>query len=319
MTYHGNARTTVHQRKRIRRSRDPYRIHARALGVSVATVAKWRQRADLTDRSSRPHRQHKALPLEAIPLLGWLRKDWLMDLDTVWLALRQTVFPQLSRSAVYRELVRLQLHRLRLLRRRPTRPQGRFRACPPGFLHIDAFALPRLAGQRRYLFVAIDRATRLMTLQVAPARDTASAVAFLRHCQRFYPFRLYRVLTDNGREFTLRGHRGRRGARTTKVHPFTQTCRRTHMRHSLTKAYHPWTNGLVERTGGTIKAETVYRWHFDSVAMLDTALYGFERYFNEHRPYKAMGGKTPAHLTHEWYAKAPKRFLRQPGGSFTTW
>ena len=38
MTYHGNARTTVHQRKRIRRSRDPYRIHARALGVSVATV-----------------------------------------------------------------------------------------------------------------------------------------------------------------------------------------------------------------------------------------------------------------------------------------
>ncbi len=319
MTYHANARTTAHQRKRIRRSRDPYRVQARALGVSVATVAKWRRRADPADRSSRPRRQHKALPPEAIPLLGWLRKDWLLDLDTVWLALRQTVFPQLSRSAVYRELVRLQLHRLRTLRPRVPRPQGRFRACPPGFLHLDAFALPRLGGQRRYLLVAIDRATRLMTMHVAAARDTASTLAFLAHCQRFYPFRLYRVLTDNGREFTLRSYRGRGGVRTTKVHPFTQACRRSRIRHSLTKAYHPWTNGLVERTGGTIKAETVYRWHFDSGAMLEAALYGFERYFNAHRPYRAMQGKTPAQLTQEWFHKAPHRFLRESIGSFTTW
>jgi len=319
MTYHGNARTTAHQRKRIRRSREPYRVQAQALGVSVAAVAKWRRRPDSTDRSSRPHRQHKALPPEAIPLLGWLRKDWLMDLDTVWLALRQTVFPQLSRSAVYRELVRLQLHRLRLFCPRPARPQGRFRACPPGFVHIDAFALLRLTGQRRYLFVAIDRATQLITLQVAPARDTASALTFLAHCQRFYPFRLYRVLTDNGQEFTLRGYRGRSGARTTKVHPFTQTCRRSRIRHSLTKAYHPWTNGLVERTGGTIKAATVYRWHFDSGGLLTAALYGFEPYFNEHRPYRGMNGKTPSQLTQEWYQKSPHRFLRKPVGSFTTW
>lgn len=273
----------------------------------------------MADRSSRPKRQTKALPPDAAPLLSWLRKDWLLDLDTVWVALRQTVFPQVSRSAVYRELARLQLHRLRSLRPSPSRPQGRFRACPPGFLHIDTFALPRLGGPRRYLFVAIDRATRLMTMQVAPARTMAHAGAFLIHCQRFYPFRPYGVLTDNGREFTLRGYRGRNGARTTKVHPFTQRCRRGQIRHSLTKAYHPWTSGLVERTGDTIKAETIYRWHFDSTAMLDAALYGFERYFNEHRPYKAMGGKTPAQLTQEWYHRAPKRFLRQPIRALTTW
>jgi transposase InsO family protein len=318
MTYHDNARTTAHQRKRIRHSRAPYRLQAKALGVSVATIAKWGRRRAPMDRSSRPHRVHKALPPEAASLLSWLRKDWLLDLDTVWLALRQTVFPQLSRSAVYRELVRLQLHRLRSLRPRSRQPHGRFRACPPGFLHIDTFALPRLGGPRRYLFVAIDRATRLMTMQVAAARDMASAVAFLAHCQRFYPFRLYRVLTDNGREFTLRGYRGRNGVRTTKVHPFTQHCRRGRIRHSLTKAYHPWTNGLVERTGGTIKTETVNRWHFDSTAMLDVALYGFERYFNEHRPYKPMGGKTPVQLIQEWYHRTPKRFLRQPVGAFTT-
>src|SRR5882762_7997937 len=84
MTYHNNARTTAHQRKRIRHSRAHYRIQAKALGVSVATVAKWRRRRDPTDRSSRPHRVHKALPPEAASLLSWLRKDWLLDLDTVW-------------------------------------------------------------------------------------------------------------------------------------------------------------------------------------------------------------------------------------------
>jgi len=72
-----------------------------------------------------------------------------------------------------------------------------------------------------------------------------------------------------------------------------------------------WSNARVARS--------IYRWHFDSTAMLDAALYGFERYFNEHRPYKAMGGKTPAQLTQEWYHRAPKRFLRQPVGALTTW
>ena len=102
------------------------------------------------------------------------------------------------RSVVYRQLVWLQLQQLWLLRPRPPHPQGRSRACPPGFNHIDTFTLPRLGGHWRYLFfVAIDRATRLMTMQVASSRDMASAVAFLAHYQEFYPFHLYQVLTDN--------------------------------------------------------------------------------------------------------------------------
>ncbi len=193
MTYHANARTNVQQRKRVRQSREPYRLLAKQLGVSVATVAKWKHRSDPRDRTSRPTRIHKAVPPQATPLLTWLRRDWLLDLDAVWLALRQTVFPQLSRSAVYRELVRLELHQLRTLRPHATRPRGTFRACPPGFLHVDVFYLPRLNGTRRYLFVAIDRATCLLTMQVYGTRETASALAFLAPCQRFYPFRLYRL------------------------------------------------------------------------------------------------------------------------------
>lgn len=319
MTYHANARTTLHQRKRIRHSREPYRVQARQLGVSVATINKWKGRGDPLDRSSRPHRVRTTLPPEAAPLLRWLRQDWLLDLDTVWQALRQTMFPQLSRSAVYRALVRLALHQLPRLRPPRQTRRGKFRACPPGFLHVDVFYLPRLDGRRRYVFVAIDRATRLLTLRVFDSRATASALGFLAHCQRFYPFRLYRILTDNGKEFTLAGHRGWRGRPAKHPAPFTRACRRTGIRHSVTQAYHPWTNGLVERTGHTLKSETIYRFHFDTVAQLLQALYAFERYFNYHRPYRAMGGKTPYQLTQDWYVKARKRFLREPTVLFTTW
>lgn len=145
MTYHKNARTTVYQRKRMRQSHAPYRMPAKALGVSVATVAKWTRRPDAADRSSRPQQQYTALPPEAGPLLGWLRKDWLLDLDTVWLALRQAVFPQLSRSAVYRELVRFSLHQLHRLRPQPSHPRGRFpRVSPriPAYRH-RCLATPR--------------------------------------------------------------------------------------------------------------------------------------------------------------------------------
>lgn len=205
------------------------------------------------------------------------------------------------------------------MRPTPRRARGTFRACPPGFLHLDVFHLPRLDGQRCYLFVAIDRATRLLTCQVATRRDGANAVGFLAHCQRFYPFRLYRILTDNGREFTLRPFRSRGGGTTRKLHGFTRACRRGHIRHSLTKAYHLWTNGLAERTGGLLKHEIIDRFYFDTRSQLIQAIYGFERYFNEHRPYKAMGGKTPVQLVQEWSIKQPKRFRRRHPASFATW
>lgn len=318
MTYHRNARTNVYQRKRIHHSPASYQAQAAALGVSIATIAKWKHRKDSKDRSSRPHRVKKALPEELAPVLKWLRQDWLLDLDTVWKGLQKTVFPQLGRSSVYRELVRLGLQDLKRLKALPPKHRGRFRSCPPGFLHLDVFYLPRIEGRKLYLYVAIDRATRLLCMRVYGQRDAKSAVSFLGHCRGFYPFRIYKILTDNGAEFSSNFYRTIHNQKAQGEHPFPRTCKDSQIRHVLTKVKHPWTNGLVERTGKTIKDETVHRFHYDGLAQLDSALYGFERYFNYHRPYRAMQGKTPYELVQEWYKKQPKRFSRKPTLLITT-
>src|SRR5437867_6292430 len=132
MRYHANARTNVQQRQRIRQSRDPYRVQARQLGVSGATIAKWTQRPVPQDASRRPRRIHNALPPELEPVLAALRQEWLLDLDAVWQALRQSLFPQLSRSAVYRELVRLQLQRVAAFGPRPGGRAAAFGPVPRG-------------------------------------------------------------------------------------------------------------------------------------------------------------------------------------------
>ncbi len=47
-----------------------------------------------------------------------------------------------------------------------------FKAYEPGFLHVDVKYLPAIEGEpRRYLFVAIDRATRWVYVALKPNRS----------------------------------------------------------------------------------------------------------------------------------------------------
>jgi transposase-like protein len=70
---------------------------------------------------------------------------------------------------------------------------------------------------RRYLFVAIDRATRWVFVRIKPAKTAANACRFLRDLHRACPIRNTKILTDRaigtpsvretmarGREFTDR-------------------------------------------------------------------------------------------------------------------
>jgi transposase-like protein len=56
----------------------------------------------------------------------------------------------------------------------------------------------------RYLFVAIDRATRWVFIRIYNNKTAANARRFLRDLERACPMRIRTILTDNGKESTDR-------------------------------------------------------------------------------------------------------------------
>ena len=147
---------------------------------------------------------------------------------------------------------------------------------------MDVKHLPKLRdrdGQtrKRYLYVAIDRASRYVHLAVKDNETTASAVAFLDEALAALPFRVTHVLTDRGSCFTADG--------------FEHACERHGVQHRKTKPYTPNTNGMVERFNGRVQREvlgiTIYS-HQD----LETLLSGFNRAYNGRRQ-RVLKGRSP--------------------------
>lgn len=97
------------------------------------------------------------------------------------------------------------------------------------------------------MFVAINRATRLIYYKIYEHKRADNAVDFLKECKEFYPFYLEYVLRDNGLEFTDKFARGNN--KPSGNHKFDREC----IEHRLTAPATPKTNGMVERANGIIK------------------------------------------------------------------
>jgi transposase-like protein len=74
-----------------------------------------------------------------------------------------------------------------------------FKAYEPSNLHVDLKYLPQMTveSSRRYLLVAMDRATRWVFIRVFKAKTAANARRFLRDLERACPIRIRTVLTNS--------------------------------------------------------------------------------------------------------------------------
>ena len=126
----------------------------------------------------------------------------------------------------------------------------------------------RRAG--KHLFVAVDRATRWVHLEVRASKTAEEARSFLKNLINKAPFVISRILTDNGKEFTDRfcptGEREPTGK-----HVFDQECAEHGIEHRLIKPKKPQTNGMAQRFNGRIK-EVVQQTRFESAQQLEETL-----------------------------------------------
>lgn len=310
MQLHSGASTCPKQRLQIRQSPESCRAAARRLRISPATVHRWKHREDPRDRSCAPKTRHYALkPAEQRLVLYLRRQDIPLD-DLVEMV--SDVIPHARRASVYRLLCRHDQQRLPKRSEQETGKPGQFKDYPPGFVHIDCLYLPVLEGKKRYAFVAVDRATRLVLISVYESRDKLAGAAFLAECIAFYPFRIEKVLTDNGSEFTNRFYKRLSGVRVRSTHPFDDVCAANGIDHRLTQPYTPKTNGLVERTNGLIREGTTKRHRYQAAAEMLDDLSCWQSVFNYKRRNRRLGGKTPYEAACDWYRKRPDLFTREP-------
>src|SRR5215203_1569425 len=144
---------------------------------------------------------------------------------------------------------------------------------------------------------------------------------FLRALIAAVPYRLHTVLTDNGTHFTTPGNPAAAAplikeaiarGELFRAHAFELACAQNDIEHRLTKPYHPWTNGQVERMNRTLKDATVRRYHYDSHDQLWRHLADFVMAYNFARRLKTLKGLTPYEFICKQWTREPERFRLDP-------
>ncbi len=113
-----------------------------------------------------------------------LRKTLLLPTDDLLAVTREFINPAVSRAGLGRCLRRHGVSDLRdLVEQDDGAPATKktFKDYEPGFVHIDIKYLPQMPDEtsRRYLFVAIDRATRWVFIDIYADQTEDSSVDFL--------------------------------------------------------------------------------------------------------------------------------------------
>ena len=202
---HGSARTTAAIRCSIQRSPESRQTLAKRHSINPKTVAKWRKRATTADAPMGPKAASTVLTTEQQAMAVAFRQHTLLPLDDCLYAWQETI-PQLARSALHRCFQRHGVSRLPLTDEGQAPPKKKFKDYPtPGYLHVD-FAEVRTQEGRQYLFVAIDRTSKVAFAELQPRATRMVAADFLRRVLEKVPYKVPTVLTDNGVPFPLQPH-----------------------------------------------------------------------------------------------------------------
>lgn len=310
ISLHKNATTTPATRLALQQATGTDRELAQQYGIGIGTVRKWRSRSTVHDASHTAHRLQTTLNAGQEELVIYLRSQLRLPLDDLLAVVREFIEPAMSRSALDRLLRRRGYSRLPV-QPKPESEHKPFKAYEPGYVHVDVKYLPQMQDEdkRRYVFVAIDRATRWVFIDIKQHKTAASAKAFLAAVRKAAAFRIHTILTDNGKEFTDRLF-GSRTRQPTGEHEFDQLCQALGIEHRLTKPRTPKTNGMVERFNGRI-SEVVRQTRFASAAELETTLERYLKTYNQQIPQRALNHLSPVQALKEWQKKKPELFKKR--------
>jgi len=310
---HPTATTTQRVRKEIQTSCKTLKEIAITYHISYATARKWRNREQVEDVvSGRKKGAGSVLSDVEERIICEVRTKTWLPLDDLYMLLKPHI-SVLSRRNLHRCLQRNGISRLPELEGEK-RVKKEFKKYEPGYVHIDTFEV-KVGKEKYYGFVAVDRCTKYVYVELQDNKEQKTAKTFLENVIADFPFKITKILTDNGVEYT---HQYLPEAKRPKekIHPFDQACQAHNIEHRLTLIKHPWTNGQVEAVNKKIKENTVRKYQYDSVQQLKEHLYFYILDYNYNKKLKALNFNTPYETIIQKYQQTPDLFSHNPVNKF---
>ena len=246
---HKNARTTHAIRKEIKENPLSYRQIAETYKVSLDTVAKWKKRDSVEDKSHRRDNINSSLNAEEEEIVKELREKIGLSINDITEVMKRCINPTLSRSAIYRTIKRIGAVKsfYSISSKTQETEIRKFETVDEyGHIHMDVKYLTKLDGKRSYVYVAIDRLTRYVYAEILYNMEPSTAAAFVENFIKHFPYPIKKIVTDNGFEWTDRCSGGVK-EKATGNHPVDIICAENRIKHTLTRIRRPQTNGMVER------------------------------------------------------------------------
>ena len=233
------------------------------------------------------------------------RKLTQLPLDDLLYSL-QGAIPHLTRSSLHRCLQR---HGCSVLPKKdalPINKKKKFKTYPIGYFHVD-IAEVRTAEGKLYLYVAVDRTSKFAYAELHKRQTKMIAAAFLRTLLEAVPYKIHKILTDNGIQFTNHDHH-----KHAFTHIFDRVCQENGIAHRKTQVKHPWTNGQVERMNRTLKEATVSTFTYATHDQLKRHLHAYLMAYNFAGRLRALKGRSPwQFILNEW-KEHPEFFNTNP-------
>lgn len=278
-------------------------VVAEELGVSRATVYKWRRRFDLQgvdgleDRPSRPVRSPHRLGSDVEAEIVRLRRERKLGPH------RLAALTGKPRSTCYKVLRRHGLHRLDWMDRPTGRVVRRYEWERPGQLvHVDVKKLGRIpegGGHRTrgrlaarsgkkavgydYIHSLVDDHSRFAYSEVLTDERVTTCAGFLRRAGQVLAslgIGVERVMTDNAFAYRY-------------GYEFHTVVAELGARQVFTPFYRPQVNGKAERYNRTLLEEWAYVQPYSGNAERAALLPEWLHMYNHHRAHTALGGLPP--------------------------
>ncbi len=172
---HANATTTLKIRKYIFNSPKTVKELSAELSLNVATVRKWKKRASHLDHSHTRHNLHQSMTPLQERVIFELYEYVSLSINDITHIMNLCLGTFLSSNAVGRCIKRCRAVKGRqnpniITCEKTGRKYKKFDHTKIGYIHIDLKQLTNLQGRISYIFVAIERNSRYVWVELFPIK-----------------------------------------------------------------------------------------------------------------------------------------------------